>query len=83
MGARKPKWVEGPPEHWTNRKGYTLTRVASTKGWRLCHPSGEYLVTQLELFGGFGVVTDWADQYIRYLESRQAGTPKKTLKKTT
>ena len=62
-------WVEGPTDRWTNKKGYTLTRIASTKGWRLCDPHGEFLITQLELFEGMPVVFDWADQYINYLEA--------------
>ena len=68
---RKPTWVEGPPNRYTNKKGYTLTRIASTKGWRLCDPSGKFLITQLELFEGMPVVFDWADQYINYLETPQ------------
>lgn len=66
---RKPAWVEGPPNRYTNKKGYTLTRIASTKGWRLCDPHGEFLITQLELFEGMPVVFDWADQYIAWLET--------------
>lgn len=62
-------WAEGPAGRHTNKKGYTLTRVGKTRGWRLCDPAGELLVTQLELLNGMGVVFDWADQYIRYLEA--------------
>lgn len=73
----KAPWVEGPPDRWTSKKGYTLTRVAKTKGWRLCDPHGEFIITQLELFAGMPVVFDWADQYIKYLE----GLPDMSKKK--
>jgi len=67
---RKPTWVEGPPGRHTNKKGYTLTRIANTKGWRLCEPDGSFLITQLELFSGMPVVFEWAEQYIAYLEAQ-------------
>lgn len=62
-------WLEGPTGRYTNKKGYTLTRVGKTRGWRLCDAAGELLVTQLELLNGMELVFEWADQYIRYLEA--------------
>lgn len=67
---RRVAWAEGPPGRYTNKKGYTLTRIANTKGWRLCGPGGEFIVTQLELFEGLPVVFDWTDQYINFLETK-------------
>lgn len=70
--VKKPRrkiWVEQPDGHLLHIKGYTLTRVPNTKGWRLCDPSGEYIITQVELPDGMLVVVDWADQYIKYIEA--------------
>jgi hypothetical protein len=61
---KRARWRQTNPGQWTSREGYTLTALNETT-WRLCDPTGKFLVDQLELFPSEAPLTDWADQYIR------------------